>query len=150
MSQTHHQHLYHIVWSTNEREPLISLELKQRTFEFLGGAFRKAGCIPIEIGGMQDHIHALVGIPPKFAVSDIVRDVKLCSSKWCNSNLSNRQQFSWQRGFGSFTVSTSQKELTRRYIINQEEHHKIMAFKEEFIKLLEKHEITFDPRYLWL
>ena len=150
MSHTYYQNIYHLIWSTNQRKPLIPPDLKQRIFEFLGGTFKVAGCMPIEIGGMADHIHALVAIPPKFAVSDIVRDAKISSNKWCRSEVSNSRDFSWQEGFGSFTVSKSQIENVRHYILNQEEHHKKKTFKEEFIRLLELHEIEFEEKYLWL
>ncbi len=82
-------------------------------FEFIAGAFKTAGCVPMEIGGMSDHVHVLVGIPPKYCVSEVIRDVKVSSSKWYNMNFPNSVKFSWQSGFGSFTVSSSQIDTVR-------------------------------------
>lgn len=149
MTHTFYQHLYHIIWSTKERKSLILPEFKKTTFAFLAGAFKTAGCIPIEIGRMADHVHALVKIPPKYAISEIIRDVKVCSSKWYNANFASHWKFSWQEGFGSFTVSTSQQATVHQYILNQEDHHKIHTFKEEFTKFLEIHKIEYDEKFLW-
>jgi putative transposase len=149
MAHTYHQHLYHVVWSTKERRSLIPFSCKQRVFEYIGGAFRTKGCIPHQIGGMSDHIHVLLSIPPKYEVSEIMRDIKVCSSKWISNVLQDCQPFAWQEGFGSFTVSSSQKEVVMRYILNQEEHHKKWTFKEEFLELLKAHHVEYDETYLW-
>jgi putative transposase len=149
MAHTYHQHLFHLVWSTKERRSLIPSSHKRRLWEYLAGAFQTAECAPIQIGGMSDHIHVLLGVPPKHAVSEIIRDIKLCSSKWIRATLSDCQDFAWQEGFGSFTVSVSQKEVVARYILNQEEHHKKQTFKEEFLELLRAHSVEYDEAYLW-
>src|SRR5271166_5712458 len=149
MAHTYHQHLYHLVWSTKEREQLILPEYKERIFQFLGGAFKNADCNIFQVGGMPDHVHILLGIPPKYAVSEIIRDVKVCSSKWIAHTFPQCRNFSWQEGFGSFTVSASQKDNVFQYIVNQEHYHKTRTFREEFIELIIKHGIQFDEKYLW-
>jgi putative transposase len=149
MAHTYHQHLFHLVWSTKERQPLLHSAFKQRMFEFLGGAFRTAGCMCVQVGGMSDHIHALVAIPPKYAVSEIIRDVKVCSSKWITTGATDCKAFAWQEGYGSFTVSVSQKEAVIRYIVTQEEHHKTQTFEDEFKTFLKVHEVSYDEKYLW-
>ena len=98
---------------------------------------------------MPDHVHALVSIPPKYAVSDIVRDVKMGYTKWSNVNLPNKIKFSWQEGFGSFAVSSSQVQFVRGYTVNQELHHIKMNFRQEYIKLLDAHNVEYDEKYLW-
>jgi REP element-mobilizing transposase RayT len=149
MAHTFFQNYFHLVWSTKERLPLILDANKGRVFEYLGGCLKTLGCIPLQIGGMSDHIHLLAAIPPKFAVSEIVRDIKVASSKWINSSLTNTKGFSWQEGYGSFSVSTSQKEVVSRYILDQEKHHQTKTFREEFIEFLKIHNIEFDEKYLW-
>jgi putative transposase len=149
MPHTYHQHYFHLIWSTFERKPLIPHSYKPRVFEFIGGAFRTAGCSAIQVGGMPDHIHALVSIPPKFAISEIMRDVKVSSCKWIQTLSSETNGFGWQEGFGSFTVSTSMTNVVCQYIQNQEKHHQNLSFKDEFIELLRKHQITFDEAFLW-
>ena len=150
MAHTYYQNLYHLIWSTKERRPLIPSESKQRIFEYLGGAFKTAGCIPLQVGGMSDHVHVLLGIPPKFAISEVIRDVKVCSTKWIGATLPDCKQFSWQEGFGSFTVSVSQKDSVYQYILRQEEHHKTRSFTDEFKEFLKIHDVQYDEKYLWL
>lgn len=149
MTHTYYQHLYHLVWSTKDRQPLISNDIKERFFSYILGAFRTAGSTPIKINGISDHVHILASIPPKFAVSDVIRDIKICSTKWLISTIPDCKSFAWQEGYGSFTVSPSQVENVVKYIANQEEHHKKMTFKEEFITFLKKSGIQYDEAYLW-
>ena len=82
MSHTLYQNLYHLIWSTKERKLLLNAAVKERVFEYLGGSLKQGGCISLQVGGMADHVHILASILPKYAVSNIVRDIKVCSSKW--------------------------------------------------------------------
>ncbi len=149
MAHTFYQNYYHIVWSTKERQPTMLPEYKNRIFEYLGGSLKTLGCTPLQVGGVSDHVHILAGIPPKYAVSEIVRDIKVGSSKWINSSMSNIKGFAWQEGYGSFSVSSSQKGAVTRYILDQEEHHKAKTFRDEFIEFLRLHEVEYDEKYLW-
>ncbi len=149
MAHTYFQNYYHLIWSTKERLPLIPQNSKERVFEYTYGSFKNADCIPLLVGGMSDHIHMLVEIPPKFPVSEIVREIKICTSKWISVNLENCKGFAWQEGYGSFTVSSSKKDIVFQYIKNQELHHTNKSFKDEFIELLDKHGVKFDEKYLW-
>ena len=110
MAHTFHQHYYHLVWSTKERRPLILNEYKDRIFEFLGGSLRTLGCVSLQTGGVKDHIHILAGIPPKYAVSEIVRDIKVASSKWINASLPKAIGFSWQERLWIFFSKHISKE----------------------------------------
>ena len=94
-------------------------------------------------------VHLLLAIPPKHAVSNIVRDIKICSTKWIKGVLPDSQSFAWQEGFGSFSVSTSQKDVVMQYIMNQEEHHKTRTFQEEFVTFLKIHGVQYDEAFLW-
>jgi putative transposase len=138
--------LYHIVFGTKGRLPLISDDLKPRLHEYLGGTVRGLGGIGFEINGMNDHVHILAKVPPTVKFSDFMRDLKANTSKWVNEN--NTSKFSWQRRYGAFTVSESQFEIVRNYIRNQEDHHKKFDFKQEFESLLKANNIEIDE-YLW-
>lgn len=138
--------LYHIVFGTKGRLPLIKEDLKPRLYEYLGGIVRGLGGTAFEINGIEDHVHLLVKIPPIVKISDFIRDLKANSSKWVNENTTGK--FGWQRRYGAFTVSESQFEIVRNYIRRQEEHHKKFDFKQEFESLLKANNIEIDE-YLW-
>jgi putative transposase len=149
MTHTYHQLLYHLIWSTKERKSVIRKEYHDRFFPYLGGIFRSLECAPIQIGGMPDHVHALVSIPPRISISEIVRNSKVSSSKWLKDNYPELDSFSWQEGYGAFTVSSSSEQAVIQYIQNQENHHRERDFREEFLGLLKKHRVSFDEKYLW-
>lgn len=138
--------LYHIVFGTKGRLPMINAELKPRLYEYLGGTVRGLGGTAFEINGMEEHIHLLVKIPPTVAVSDFLRDLKSNSSKKGKELINPK--FGWQRRFGAFTVSESQFDAVRNYIRNQEEHHKKFDFKHEFESLLRANNIEIDD-FVW-
>ena len=111
---------------------------------------RQRGGICLEIGGMSDHIHILAKLKPDSALSDVLRDLKANSTGWMHDIFPAMKDFTWQRGYGAFTVSSSQIEKVREYIANQEVHHKkVGSFRDEFIKLLKANEIEFNEKYLW-
>jgi REP element-mobilizing transposase RayT len=103
----------------------------------------------LEVGGWVDHAHLLVRIPAKIAVSDFVGRLKASTSKHINDTSGEILKFGWQDGFGAFSVSLSQKDRVAAYIRNQEEHHRKTSFQEEYLALLEKHEVEYDLRYIW-
>lgn len=138
--------LYHVVFGTKGRLPLITKELKPRLYEYLGGTVRGLGGIAFEINGIEDHVHLLVKVPPTIKFSDFLRDLKANSSKWVNENSSGK--FAWQKRYGAFTVSESQFEIVRNYICKQEEHHKKFDYKQEFESFLKANKIEVDE-YLW-
>ncbi|MCU0963238.1 MAG: IS200/IS605 family transposase [Pirellulaceae bacterium] len=139
----------HMVFSTKHRQPLITDDIRTRLFEYLGGTFRAHGCALLAAGGMPDHVHLLVSLSKQTAVSDILREVKASSSKWIHDTFPGQSGFAWQSGYGAFAVSHSNLPAVRRYIANQAEHHRQRSFQEEFIALLQRHEISYDERYLW-
>jgi hypothetical protein len=115
--------------------------------KYLAGTVRGTGGVPIEINGVEDHVHLLVKIKPVIAVSDFLREIKSSSSGWARKKTSGR--FAWQSRYGAFTVSESQVNQVRLYIRNQEEHHRKYSFEDEFKALLRLHNVPFDERYLW-
>lgn len=149
MPQSFTNLIYHIVFSTKNRQPLITDHVKSRLYEYIGGTIRKQGGIALAINGMSDHVHVLAKLRPDKSVSDVLRDLKANSSGWMHDVFPELKDFSWQNGYGAFTVSASQIERVRQYIANQEEHHKkVGTFRDEFIKLLRANEIEFEEKYL--
>ena len=141
--------IYHIVFSTRDRKPLISPDRQERLYDYIGGTIRGLGGILLAINGTSDHAHLLAKLRPDKSVSDVLRDLKSNSSGWMHSVFPAASDFSWQNGYGAFTVSASQVESVRRYIANQEQHHSKNSFEDEFVGLLRKNEIEFDVKYLW-
>jgi putative transposase len=139
--------LYHIVYATKERAPLITSILRPRLHEYLGGTVRGLGGIALEINGTEDHVHVLAKIRPTISVSEFLSKLKSASSSWAKRQTAGR--FGWQARFGAFTVSESQVERVRRYIRNQETHHRKYSFEDEFRALLRAHNVEFNEVYLW-
>jgi len=144
MSYTNH--LYHIVFGTKGRQPLITPDIRPRFHQYLGGIVRGLGGIALALGGIEDHVHLLVKLKPTISFTDFLRDLKSNSSKWANEN--GMPKFSWQRRYGSFTVSESQVSIVRRYVKNQEQHHKKFDYREEFETLLRNNGTPLDE-YVW-
>jgi putative transposase len=140
---------YHLVWSTKHRKPQISEEFRDRLFEYIGGILRGHGGKLLAAGGMPDHVHLLADISKQQAIADAVRDIKSNSSGWIHDTFPRHARFAWQTGYGAFTVSFSKTDTVKRYILNQAKHHSRITFQEEFIELLNRHEIDFNERYLW-
>lgn len=149
MSHAYSRLHYHLVFSTKERKTYIKPEIKDRLHTYMKGIIFNLDGVVEEIGGVEDHVHLLFYSPPKHALSDVIKAVKAGSSGWVHEIWPQRQAFAWQRGYGIFSVSESNVESVRDYIRNQEEHHRRMTFEEEFIALLEKHKIEYDPRYVF-
>ena len=141
--------LMHCVWATKERRQLITPELQQRLWPYLGGIARENGMKALEICGVADHVHILVSVPASMALSKAVQLIKGGSSHWIKESFPNLAGFAWQDGYGAFTVSESQLDTVRDYIRRQPEHHRTKAFAEEYKAFLEKHRIEFDERYLF-
>jgi REP element-mobilizing transposase RayT len=142
MAHTYVQNLIHVVFSTKERRKLISKEAQPRLWAYLAGVCKRERIFVHEIGGMEDHAHMLFQLPSTWSLSDAVLEIKTSSSRWMGSS------FAWQRGFGAFSVSSSNVDAVIRYIRTQEAHYRKMSFDEEFIALLKKHGMEFDPRYV--
>jgi REP element-mobilizing transposase RayT len=148
MATTFSNLLYHIVFSTKNRLPMIHDEIRGPLYEYMGGILRGEGGILLEVGGMPDHVHLLAKMKTNVAVSVMVKNIKGGSSKWLNERPGSQERFEWQAGYGIFSVSASLADRVRRYIRNQEEHHRRVTFREELITLLERNGIPYDERYL--
>jgi putative transposase len=149
MAGTFSQIYIQIVFAVKGRENLIDKSWKDDLHKYLSGIISGNDQKSIIVNGMPDHIHAFVGLKPSMAVSDLVRDMKSCSSKFINDNKFVKRKFSWQEGHGSFSYSRSHIDNVYRYILNQEKHHEKKKFKQEYIELLKLFEIEYDEKYLF-
>ena len=148
MSHSYVSNLMHCTFSTKDRCPAIDSELESRLWPYLGGIARENRMKALAIGGTADHVHALMSLPGMMSFSKAVQLIKGGSSKWIHDTFSDQKKFAWQEGYGAFSVSASQVPKTIAYINNQKEHHRRKSFHEEFLELLNKHGIEFDPRYV--
>ncbi|MBX3282735.1 MAG: IS200/IS605 family transposase [Acidobacteria bacterium] len=145
MSHTHF--LYHIVFGTKDRQPLIRPEWERELYAYMSGIITNLRGHSLEINGVADHLHLLVRLDAHIAFSGVMRELKASSSRWIRKN--HDAKFLWQRRYGAFTVSESASDSVRRYIRTQKEHHKKQLFEDEYKSLLVKHRVTFDEKYLW-
>ncbi len=149
MAHTFTDLLTHAVFSTSERVPFLSDAIRADVHAYIGGILRELHAIPIAIGGTSDHVHLLACLPAELAVADCLRIVKTNSSRWLKEKWPERHTFSWQRGYGAFSVSESNRGAVIRYIQDQERHHQRISFHDEFIALLKNHGVEFEEQYLW-
>jgi len=146
MSHTYCTNLIHCVFSTKERADLIPDNLRESMFAYMFGIAKNLQFEILALGGTANHVHVLVALPAKQSLSFAIRDLKANSSRWMSEN---GACFSWQEGFGAFSVSPSQVPSVKKYIRNQPGHHKKRNFEEEFLLLLKKSGIAYDPKYVF-
>lgn len=149
MAGTFSNILLHLVFSTKHRLMQITPELRPRLHGYLGGAVRGEKGIAIEIGGVDDHVHLPVKWRTDAPVSSLLCSIKGGSSLWVHETFAEHREFAWQEGYGAFSVSESQCDVVRAYIRNQEQHHRVRSFKEEFLEMLRVNHIEYDERYIW-
>lgn len=147
MSQTCGNIVLHFIFSTKERQPLITREIRADLFAYLGGIIREMRGIALIINGIPDHVHVLVRIRPVHSPAEIARVIKTNSSRWIHQKW--HINFAWQAGYGVFSVSESNVPVVTEYIANQEMHHRKRSFQEELVAFLKKNNVSFDERYIW-
>ncbi|MEP7008899.1 MAG: IS200/IS605 family transposase [Acidobacteriota bacterium] len=139
----------HLVFSTKNREPLITDGIRDSLHAYMATVLKNLGCAPLLINSVEDHIHLLFDLARTVSVSQAVKDVKRSSSRWIKIQWPALVGFAWQTGYGAFAVSESNAESVRAYIADQREHHRTRTFQEEYRQFLERHRIEFDERYVW-
>lgn len=149
MANTYTSLQYHVIFSTKNREPWLVGDIEHRVWEFIGGIARNHSMTALQVGGVEDHIHALITAPPTIAPCEIAQYLKGGSSKWIHQEFRALRNFSWQDGYGAFTVSTSTIPDVITYIQSQREDHRKKTFQEEYLEFLNKNGIDYDKRYLW-
>ena len=143
MAPTYARNLIHCVFSTKERRSLIPADRAYELYAYLGSIARGEGLSLIEAGGTSNHVHLLFALPSTCSLAHVVQKLKGSSSHWMGAG------FSWQEGYGAFSVSPSQVEVVKGYIQNQEEHHRKRDFEQEFVTLLSNCGIEYDERYVF-
>ncbi len=149
MSQSHCNLIYHLVFSTKERKPFLTPDYGRDVHRYLAGAVKGLDGIPLIVNGTEDHVHLLTKLNQNHKIKDVLREIKANTSGWIHRTYPQLEDFAWQAGYGAFTVSASQKDVVYAYIENQEHHHCVRTFKEEYLALLKAHEVEYDERYMW-
>jgi REP element-mobilizing transposase RayT len=149
MPNTYSQIYIQIVFAVQGRQNLIASSNREELQKYITGIVQNRNQKLIAIFAMPDHVHILVGLKPSIAISDLVRDIKAGSSKFINDSDWNNYKFNWQEGFGAFSYSKSQVDSVIQYIMKQEEHHRKISFKEEYIEFLNKFAIEYNEQYLF-
>ena len=137
----------HIVFATKHRKKLIMPTWREKLHEYLGGTVKGLGAFPQGIGGIDDHVHLLIGFKATHRLSDFMQELKKSSSTWIHKEIES-ENFKWQEGYSAFSVSAPARQAVQRYIANQEEHHRKKSHLEEMIELLERAGIEFNPKFL--
>lgn len=146
MSHSYAQNHIHLVFSTKDREKFLKREFLPRLWTYTAAVCKNHDLLTFAVGGMEDHIHLLFRLPPTMTLAEAVALVKSNSSKWIKDQ---GKKFAWQEGYGAFSVSSSKIATVIRYIDNQEAHHRKVSFEDEYISLLKKHGVEFDPKYVF-
>lgn len=149
MANTYTQLHIQIVFAVKHRQNLIQEKNREELQKYICGIINNKTCKPLAIYCNPDHIHILIGLRPKIALSDLVRDIKANSSKYINNRKWVKGKFEWQSGFSAFTYSKSQLGRVIKYIENQHEHHRKKTFQDEYLTMLKKAEIEYEERYLF-
>jgi putative transposase len=148
MSQSLACLLVHLVFSTKNRVAFLqSQQLRSEVHAYLTATLSALHCEPVQVGGVADHVHLLFGLARTISLAELVKELKTSSTKMIRDK--DHYGFSWQTGYGAFSVSESNKSAVISYIANQEVHHRKMTFQEEIRTLLKKHSMRFDERYVW-
>ena len=149
MAQSLAQIYLHLIFSTKDRQRLLTPEIQPELFDYIGGTLNGLECPVARVGGMEDHVHVLFSLSKNHAPKYVVGEVKRKSSIWIKRRWPEMRGFQWQGGYGIFSVSATRVQNVKRYIERQADHHKIKTFREEFIEFLQEYDIDYDERYLW-
>jgi REP element-mobilizing transposase RayT len=150
MAHTYTNILIHALFSTKDRQPWLNAEVREEIFRYLGGTVNELGGQSLLVNGPSNHVHMLFKQPPTLSIADVMENVKANSSGWVKKRWQTRRYFGWQAGYAAFSVSKSHVEQVKRYIGNQEEHHRKVSFQEEVVAFLIKQGVKYDPRYVFV
>ena len=146
---SHSNILIHLVFSTKYRKRLLNEKWMEELFSYIGGTIKEHKAVLLKAGGVEDHVHLLIRFHPQFAIASTIRLLKANSSRWINEANKMKVRFSWQSGYGAFTVSQSNIDKVHQYIGNQREHHRQISFRDEYFELLKRHRIAFDEEFVF-
>jgi REP element-mobilizing transposase RayT len=149
MANTYTSLYYHIVFSTKDREPWITTDIEREVWTYLAGLAAQHGIAALDVGGLDDHVHLVLAIPPTSMVSKAAQLLKGASSRWVRQRFPGLEAFRWQDGYGAFTISKEAVPATVAYVQRQRAAHEARTYQEELRLLLQRHDIDYDERYLW-
>ena len=139
----------HVVFSTKNRQPMITPDVEPELYAYLGGIMNNLDSRCLAAGGTSNHVHLLVSPSKNIALSHLMEEIKKSSLKWVKTLGASLRNFGWQDGYGAFSIGVSQVEPLRRYINNQKERHNKQTFEQELVALLNRYGVQYDERYLW-
>jgi putative transposase len=152
MPQSLSRVIIHLIYSTKNREPLLTPPIRVELFPYLATVLTDYNCVPIQIGGIEDHIHLLFGLSRTIAISELVETLKTSTSKWLKTKTATNPDlahFHWQSGYGAFSLSQSDLDVAIKYIANQETHHAKTTFQEEYRRFLQRYQVPYEDKYVW-
>ena len=149
MAHSYTNILVHYVFSTKNREKIITAPLQEQLWAYMGGIAKENNMKALAIGGIEDHVHLLISLPSTLSIAKAIQLIKGGSSKWVHDTFPKYNNFKWQEGYGAFSVSSSGTKGLIAYINRQEEHHHKKSFRKEYVSFLEKNVIEYDNRYVW-
>ena len=138
----------HLVWATKNRRPWLDPQWRGRLFACVGQIVERKGGRLLCAGGVRDHVHLYLEPPGTVTVSELVSTIKTNTTRWIHQTFPHRKDFKWQHGYGAFTVTGFNDDALRDYIRNQETHHREQAFTGEYLDLLDRHGVTYDPAHV--
>ena len=141
--------IVHLIFSTKDRRPFLNSEILVPAHAYLSTVARDLGCECHRAGGMADHVHLAIRLSRTLTVADLVGQLKSGSTKWLKTQSAGHRDFSWQRGYGCFSVNPKDLDALIDYIDHQSEHHKTRTFQEEFRMFLERYGVVYDEAYVW-
>jgi len=149
MANTYHQIYIQTVFAVKYRQAMLDAEWRSHILAVIGNLINETGCKTIIVNGVEDHVHCFIGLRPVVSVSELMKTVKAKSSKYINDHSLTSERFEWQEGYGVFSYSQSHISNVYNYIKNQEEHHKIQTFRDEYLELLREFRVEYDDQYLF-
>lgn len=149
MPNTYSQITIHAVFAVKYRDNFIVKEWRNDLHRYISGIINCKGAKSLAVGGWDDHVHILFGMPVTASISDFMSAVKANSSRWINEQHFIKGRFQWQEGYGAFSYAKSQRDVVIKYIMNQEEQHRTRSFKKEYLKILADFEVEYYDNYLF-
>jgi REP element-mobilizing transposase RayT len=149
MANTYSQINIHCIFAVKGRKYLLTKDIRTDLFKYIHGILKNDHAYPLAVNGWKDHVHVFFELAPKMSIADHMMKLKSSSSKWLNDYYFTKREFKWQEGYGAFSYSKSQRTNVIHYIQNQENHHKTISFKEEYLSFLESFNVNYDERYVF-
>jgi putative transposase len=149
MANTYHQIYLQTVFAVKYRNAVIDKKWRSQLLGVIGNLINEANCKTIIVNGVEDHVHCFLGLKPVVSVSELMKTVKAKSSKYINDHNLTPRKFEWQEGYGAFSYRQSDVDTIFKYIQNQEEHHRIKTFREEYLDLLKEFNVAYDEQYIF-